>query len=404
MIIVYISNAASNKTLESFEKKYAKRPMRFVQQWWDYGMASALNRLCKDSFSAISFPPVSTFPSSKCIRTNEEISVDDDGLEIYIPSVWNLPVIKQRNLSRAIYRQIKKICRSNPDQKLVILTHCIYLQSAKPAFKLRKKYPNVSVFTIVPDLPEHATAVNFKGHAILQKLHRYYVKKTVALSDKFDGYICFSKPQMEHLNSERPYIVMEGYIDTAVIDAIAQADPAPNRIVYAGGLMYRYGIRELVDGFVAAGIPSAELYIYGLGEAEEYVKGKESLGVYYGGSVSREEIIAIEKSAFLLVNPRPTVDEYSRCSFPSKLMEYMASGTPVLTSRLGCIGEEYFDKLNFVEEVTPDEISKALKDCFTNKDELIEKAARASQYIREYKNADHQASVIAEFLASYGGK
>lgn len=402
MKVVFISNAAPKDFLHECEKKYAKHPMRFVQQWWDYSMASALKKKMGDDFYAISFPPVSTFPSGKCIRFKGRNIVDENGFSIYFPPTLNLPFLKQWCQMRAIKKRLAKICRENKGEDIVILTHCIYLQSAKPSFKVRKKY-GARVYTIVPDLPDHATSVAFNGHSFLKRIYSSYSKMSKKLSRDFDGYVCFSEPQMEYLNKDKPHIVMEGFIDTTMIEAVSSSERHPNRIVYAGGLMYRYGIKELVDGFIKASIPDAELYIYGKGEAEEYIKGKEEKGVYYGGCLSREEVIAQEKSAFILVNPRPTKDEYSRCSFPSKLMEYMATGTPVLTSKLGCIGEEYFDKLSFIEEVSADGVAAALQKCFVQKDELLSRAKIAEKYIKECKNVDSQAGVVADFIKKKEG-
>ena len=230
---------------------------------------------------------------------------------------------KQWAQIKSVKRKLKAICKANKGEEIAIITHCIYLQSAKPSFEIRKKY-GAKVYTIVPDLPEHSTSVGFNGHSFLKKIFGMYLNMSQKFNKEFDGYICFAEPQMEHLNKEKPHIVMEGFIDTTLIDSIDKKEDCPNRIIYAGGLMYRYGIKELVDGFIKAAIPDAELYIYGKGEAEEYILGKEDKGVYYGGCLSREEVIAQEKGAFILVNPRPTDDEYSKCSFPSKLMEYMA--------------------------------------------------------------------------------
>lgn len=401
MKCVFISTASSKETLREYEVKYARNPKRFVQQWWDYSFAVALKKHFNEDLIALSFPPVSTFPSSKCIKHKSRVKKSE--VDIYYPSMFNLPVIKQQCLISNIYKQLKNICKRYANEEIVILTHCIYMQSAVPAFKIKKKYQNVRVFSIVPDLPEHATAVAFDSNPMLKKIFSWFVKKNVKLSKEFDGYICFSEPQMRHLNQEKPHIVMEGFFDFEQFDQILAKDKHSNRIVYAGGLMYRYGIRELVDGFIKANINGAELYIYGKGEAEDYIYGKEQKGVFYGGCIDRNDMIAEEKSAFLLVNPRPTDEEYSKCSFPSKLMEYMASGTATLTSRLECISSEYADKMLFIDEVSEEGIAQALKYCFENKTLCEQIGVRAQNYIRAKKNVDIQAEKVADFLLSNKG-
>lgn len=403
MKIVFISGASSKEELEQYSKKYAKRPMRFVQQWWDYSFASAMKKICGVDFLSISFPPVSTFPSSKCVVAAGRKAIDENGMEIIYPGMINLPGLKQITLMRNIKRQLLRVCHEYPDEPIVVLTHCIYMQSAVPAFLLRKKY-KVKVFSIIPDLPEHGTAAVFANHKVLSFLFKQFVNYNTKLSKGYDGYICFSEPQMEHLNRQKPHIVMEGFFDYDLMAGVESKEYYPNRVVYAGGLMYRYGIRELVDGFAKADIDGAELYIYGNGEAEEYIKGKENQRIYYGGCLSRDQMIQTEKSVFLLVNPRPTNDEYSRCSFPSKLMEYMASGTPTLTSKLGCIGREYDDKLEYIEDTSSDGIAEALTHCFANKDRLKIKGRYAAQYIKEHKNVDVQAKKVIDFLWMNGEK
>ena len=398
MKVIFVSNASSADTLNSYSQKYNKKPARYVQQWWDYSFASAMKKQLGEDFIAISFPPVATYPSSKCIRHKERTLTDENGLEIFYPGMCNLPIVKQYSLISNIKKRLKRICKSNPDEEIMILTHCVYMQSAVPSFKIRKKYKNVKVFTIVPDLPEHATSVAFDKHTLLKLLFKRFVKKNVKLSYGFDGYICFSEPQMEHLNKEKPHTVMEGFFDFSMFDGVESAQQHHNRVVYAGGLMYRYGIRELVDGFISANIPEAELYIYGEGEAKEYAKDKEQYRVYYGGCLKREDMLVEEKGVFLLVNPRPSDDEYSRCSFPSKLMEYMASGTPTLTTRLGCIGKEYEDKMSYIEDENADGIAKALKYCFENREEMLAMGKRAEKYIREEKNVNKQAKRVLDFL------
>lgn len=403
MKYIWISNGVPAEELARCEKKYARHAMRFVQQWWDYSMGSALGQRLGDDFYAISFPPVATFPSGKCLFYPARKVTDENGLTISLPSALNLPVLKQIWLILGIYAKLCRICKHNKGEDIAIVTHCIYPQSAIPSFWIRKRF-GAKVYTIVPDLPDHATSAAFTGHGFLKRIFGAFVSVSKKLNKKFDGYICFAEPQMAYLNRERPHIVMEGFMDTSLMDAIAPADPHPNRVMYAGGLMYRYGIRELVDGFIAADIPDAELYIYGEGEAKEYVMGKETSGVYYGGCLSREQVIAQEKSAFLLVNPRPTKDEYSKCSFPSKLMEYMASGTPVLTSRLGCIGEEYFDKMNFFDDITVDAVADALRYCFAHREPMYARAKQAAAYIRDYKNVNYQAGKIVKFISSNKGR
>ena len=49
--------------------------------------------------------------------------------------------------------------------------------------------------------------------------------------------------------------------------------------------------------------------------------------IIYWGVVEQKHVFEMQQQATLLVNPRKGHEEYTKYSFPSKTMEYMASGT-----------------------------------------------------------------------------
>ena len=80
---------------------------------------------------------------------------------------------------------------------------------------------------------------------------------------------------------------------------------------------------------------------------KEYIekKSKESKNIEYMGNVNNEIVLRYEETAELLINPRPDIGEYTKYSFPSKLIEYMTSGTPALVNKLQGVPEIYYDRL-----------------------------------------------------------
>ena len=98
MKVIFISGGLPNEVLDEYNEKFAKQKTRNVQQWWDYTFSKSLQKASgKDSYFAISFPPVSTFPSSKCLYHKKREIIADDGMKIFVPGTWNVPIIKQRN-------------------------------------------------------------------------------------------------------------------------------------------------------------------------------------------------------------------------------------------------------------------------------------------------------------------
>lgn len=110
------------------------------------------------------------------------------------------------------------------------------------------------------------------------------------------------------------------------------------------------------------------------------------------------KLVQIEKQATLLVNPRFSCELYTKYSFPSKILEYMSTGTPVLTTKLEGIPDEYSDFLYFFE----DESVKGMKDKLNeilsfSYEQLQQKGEDAQLYVFKNKNNVVQGLRIIQF-------
>jgi len=86
-------------------------------------------------------------------------------------------------------------------------------------------------------------------------------------------------------------------------------------------------------------------------------------------------------------------------SFPSKTMEYMASGTPVLTTVLPGMPKEYHPYVFLLEDETADGIADMLTKVLAHSDEeLFQKGNEARTFVLEQKNNVIQARKILEML------
>ena len=80
-------------------------------------------------------------------------------------------------------------------------------------------------------------------------------------------------------------------------------------------------------------------------------------------------------------------------------MEYMASGTPVLTTVLPGMPKEYHSYVYLLEDETADGITRKLKEVLANSDEtLFQKGMEARKFVLEQKNNVIQASKILDML------
>lgn len=181
----------------------------------------------------------------------------------------------------------------------------------------------------------------------------------------------------------------------------------PGGIMYAGRLHEKYGVMRLIEAFELLEEKDIELWLFGDGTAVREIQDYASKNprIRYFGQVSREEILRYEQRATLLVNPRSVQDEFTQYSFPSKVIEYMHSGTPLVMTKLKGIPEEYFDYGFVVEDNRPDWMAQVLSKALSMSDgELASIGARASTFISENKSAAVQGKRIKDFLLKLSGK
>jgi glycosyltransferase involved in cell wall biosynthesis len=77
--------------------------------------------------------------------------------------------------------------------------------------------------------------------------------------------------------------------------------------------------------------------------------------------VSDDEYSTMLQKAAVLVNPRPSRLLENRYNFPSKLMEYMASGRPILSTATSDVAEHYGSGLIVLEDETPQGLARCLE-------------------------------------------
>jgi len=304
----------------------------------------------------------------------------------YIPAIRN-PVLKAAAVGFGTFFRTFFLIRKDSAVVVDGLNRVTAL-SAMLAARLRGK-PCVGIVTDLPDM--------LSGSRFSKGLANFVIRHCT-------HYVLLTEAMNDYLNKQgKPYVILEGHADITMADRIpAMEKKAEQRICfYAGGVSKQYGLANLVEGFRKADLPNTRLHIYGPGD---YVKQLQQIAaedgrIFYGGMLLNTEIVDREQEATLLVNPRPTDEEYVKYSFPSKTMEYMASGTPVLTTVLPGMPREYHPYVYLLEEETADGIAKMLQEVLAHSDEeLFQKGSAARRFVLEQKNNVIQARKILEMF------
>jgi len=115
--------------------------------------------------------------------------------------------------------------------------------------------------------------------------------------------------------------------------------------------------------------------------------------------LKREEVIKLQREAGVLINPRSSNSEFTRYSFPSKTMEYLASGTPLIMHPLKCLPEEYLKYIFIAYDESDSGLMKTIIDvCERDQEELTAIGQRAKQFILREKNSSVQVGKILELM------
>ena len=304
----------------------------------------------------------------------------------YIPAIRN-PIVKLLFVAAGTF--FKTLMAAGKDSTVVV--DCLNRTTAFFAL-LAAKLRGRRCVGIITDLPDM-----LGGGSFSRKMANFVIRHCtdyVLLTEAMNDYI---------RNPGKPYVILEGHADISMKEKLPSMDnKQPVRTVfYAGGVSRQYGLADLTEGFLQSDLPNTRLEIYGPGD---YVKELQSIAekdprVFYGGMLLNTEIVAKEQEATLLVNPRPTHEEFVKYSFPSKTMEYMASGTPVLTTRLPGMPKEYYPYVYFIEEESADGIAVALKAVLEHTDEeLFRKGQEARDFVLNGRNNVVQAKKLLQML------
>lgn len=193
---------------------------------------------------------------------------------------------------------------------------------------------------IVLDLPEFMGAMGL-AQKLFGGINQMLFYRLIRF---FDKVVVLTAAMIPRLGVEpASAVVVEGIVTVGDRNVVPVDAPDGPIFLYTGTLALRYGIQELVDGFRMVDCADAALWVCGAGEGANYIAAAAEADprIRFFGQVDRRKALELQKQASFLVNPRGGDDEFVRYSFPSKVMEYLASGRPTIMYRLPGIPDDY---------------------------------------------------------------
>lgn len=368
---------------------------------FQWALINGLEHELKNNIDIVNVLPVGTYPKyySRIFLKTKKWKHQKNANDLEIGSI-NLPIIKQITRIISCRIKIKKWIKENEGDDKVVIIYSTYLPFL---YSIKGLSSNIKSIIIVTDLPEFYDLTQSEN-ILYKTIRSIYSKLTYNLLNNIDAFVVLTKYMLNRLSiADKPYVVIEGIVDSNIELENNMFKEKNKIILYTGTLNFKFGIKNLLDAFDFIKNEQFELWICGRGEAEEEIKNRAKVDrrIKYLGYLTKNEIFQLQRKAKLLVNPRTNDGEYTKYSFPSKTMEYMLSGTPVLMYKLEGIPDEYDQYLYYIDGKKPNDIANAIINvCMKPQEELDSFGLESRDFVLNNKNCYKQANKIISLIKS----
>lgn len=391
--ILYVSCLCSSpvlhKLFDSAKEKPHPAPQKYHSLLVKGLVANGMSVTC-----LVALPvTVRSHPTKKWWKRSEEFV---DGVKyVYIP-FYNQPYIKILVFKLfAFYYTILWAFRAHGSKAMI----CDVLNAHASSSMMACRLMGVKTAGIVTDIP--GLMVGQRKSSIIR---RWFIKRNLSSIKKATHLIPLTDAMCDIINPVRkiPYIIVEGIVDSN----LRKLTPTPyqdgkRHITYTGTLEARYGVRTMVEAFMQLPQNDIVLDIYGRGPMEIELRNyaTHDQRIHFHGMVTLEESVIAQRSSYLLVNPRPTNEEFTKYSFPSKNMEYMATGVPLLTAVLPGMPKEYYPYVFLFKDESVEGLSSKMNEILSMPVEKVrEIGINGKRFVMENKNEVHQAEKVLQLL------
>jgi glycosyltransferase involved in cell wall biosynthesis len=360
-----------------------------------WAMVGALRSGGAQSINLVSAAPVSSFPRNRKVIWKRSAFEERGIAGMMLPFV-NLPIAKHITRFMSCWIVAAGVIRRHRSDWLVV--HGVHSPFLWFAVMFRRR-TSARICVVLTDPPGVVLSSDGRFTVWMKKLD---IRVVTAALARFDAVISLTGPLAEDFAPGVPRMIVEGIYGDGAVGTGGRTKLDPPVVVYAGSLQEEYGVGTLVRAVTASDL-DIELHVFGKGPADSLVReaAMSDQRIVGPALLSRAELQISYESATVLVQPRPINQPFVPYSFPSKLIEYMASGTPVISTRLPSVPPDYEPFVVFA--ATDDEVGirDALREVLMRTEAARHAlGAAAERFIRESKSEQTQGRRIVKFLKS----
>ena len=337
----------------------------------------------------IGFPGASSFDTSMIYKRHKHSDLGH-GIEIHEPPFISMgPVQPVSQFSSLIWYLMRIPRKSRPD---AILISNPMTRLGLPSLLFARLW-KIPVVIIVSDINPTMQTTNF-----IRRVRSWMQHMIVR---RVRGVVVFSNHVGREIRGERSWIRMARPPATDIFTLPATPPNSDTRIVYFSGTMaLACGVDVILEAIQHIPDKNYRFWFSGRGPLDAVIHeaARHDHRITHWGFVERSRYREMLQEANVLLNPRPTRLPENRYNFPSKLMEYMAAGRPIISTASSDIGEYYRDAIVLLEDETPEGLAKCIqKVCELPYEEQVRLGQRAREHV-ETESWEAQAQHILDFI------
>lgn len=322
-----------------------------------------------------------------------------DGFTFEISGFCNITYLKQVLYRTSCNSAVKQWAKKKGDLPKVLICYSEKNVLMRAMAAAKKIDPTIICIQIIADITEFAS--NADKNWLKDKAIASEIRTNRKLRWAVDGFVLLTKQMKDKLGIQKPYMVMEGIVPQKTLSKCTAKDNSVKTVLYTGSMNRKYGITNLLDAFLTIKDPNYRLVLCGLGNAEPDINiaCQKDSRIQYLGKMPHDKVLELQSRATVVVNPRQNNEEFTKYSFPSKTLEYLASGVPLVAYRLDGIPEEYDEYIHYVPDNSCEALALQIQSvCAIEAETRRSAAEKARKFVFEEKNRKSQTRRILDFI------
>lgn len=377
--------------------KQSKVGLQNAANMYQWGFINGLQQNGVEPIEIISALPVGSYPKYNKIFYYEKNFDTRNNVTINQTPFLNFFVLRELCREFFFYKWTKHKIDSSEDE-IVLFVYSLYLPFLLNIKRLKKIYgQKLRICLIVPDLPGKygimRSPLTFAG-----LWDRLTSKLILKLSRWADNYVLLTMQMKDVLKISKPFCVIEGFVSNEnTLELTISKNESEKVILYAGSFNPEFGIEDLLQSFVEIPDENYRLWLCGPPNEASIINDYSLVDsrIKYWGYLTKSELNVLQAKCDVLVNPRKNVGNFVKFSFPSKTMDYIASGKPVIMYRLDGVPEEYNKCVYFVATTLKETLINILSK---PRQELLMTSNCAKEWILNEKNSAKQVKKALELF------